>query len=64
MNPKRLKGAGAFLSSMGIYSYLPYLTVYFGSTIPVFTACAAGVYGMLAFAESFVVNTIEVNDQG
>lgn len=52
LNPRRFKGLGAFASLAGIYSYLPYLTVYVGSTIPVFAMCAAGLYGMLAFAES------------
>jgi len=51
LNPKRLKGATAFLTSYGIYSYLPYIAVYTGPTIPVVAACAAGLFGMLSFAE-------------
>jgi hypothetical protein len=64
LSPKRIKGVGAFAASLGLYSYLPYLTVYLGSTVPVFTAVAAGVYGMLAFAESKIVNEIRVVEEG
>lgn len=60
LNPKRLKGASAILASFGIYSYMPYIAVTLGSTIPVVAACAAGIYGMLSFAESQCVNSIEV----
>jgi hypothetical protein len=35
-----------------------------GSTVPVFTTVAAGVYGMLAFAESKIVNEIRVVEEG
>lgn len=52
MNPKRLKGVGAFAATYSIYSYLPYLAAYLGSTVPVVAACAAAFYGMLSFAES------------
>jgi hypothetical protein len=52
MNPKRLKGIGAFATFGYIYSYLPYLSVYVGSTVPMFAMCAAGFYGMLSFSES------------
>ncbi len=62
MNPKRLKGLGAFAASYGIYSYLPYIAVYLGSTVPIVSACAAGLYGMLAFGESQIINTIKVID--
>lgn len=51
LNPKRLKGVGALFASYSIYSYLPYLAVYAGATMPVIAACAAGLYGMLAFSE-------------
>ena len=68
LNPQRIKGVGAFFASYSIYSYLPYLAVSLGSTIPVVAACAAGIYGMLAFADQQSVNTIEViksgNDEG
>ena len=64
LNPRKLKGVGAFATSLGVYSYLPYLTVYLGSTVPVFTAVAAGLYGMLAFAESQIVNEIRVIEAG
>lgn len=64
MNPKRVKGLGAFAASYGIYSYLPYLAAYLGSTVPVVTACFAAFYGMLSFAESQIVNEIRVIDSG
>lgn len=64
LNPKRLKGVGAFAASYGIYSYMPYIAVSLGSTIPVFAACFAGLYGMFAFSESECVNTIEVIREG
>jgi hypothetical protein len=51
LNPKRLKGVGALLASYSIYSYLPYIAVSVGSTAPIVVACAAGLYGMFAFAE-------------
>jgi hypothetical protein len=64
MSPKRLKGLGAFATSLSIYSYIPYLTVYLGSTVPIFSAVAAGLYGVLSFAESLIVNRIEVVSEG
>lgn len=47
LNPPRLKGLGALAASAGIYSYLPYLTVYLGPTVPLLTAVLSGVYGMI-----------------
>jgi len=64
LNPSRVRGIGGFAFSWGIYSYLPYLTIYFGTTLPILAACSAGLYGMLSFSESQVVNTIKVIDQG
>jgi hypothetical protein len=64
LNPKRIKGFGALVASYSIYSYLPYLAVSLGPTVPVMAACAAGLYGMFAFAESQCVNTIEVIREG
>jgi hypothetical protein len=64
MSPRRLKGLGAFASAATIYSYLPYIAVYFGSTMPIMTACVAGLYGMLAFSESYIVNSIQIEEQG
>lgn len=64
LDPARLKGLGAFAASYGIYSYLPYLAVYIGSTIPVLAACTAGVYGMLAFSDSNSINVIDVIPSG
>jgi hypothetical protein len=65
LNPRRFKGITSFIASYGIYSYLPYIAVYTGgSTIPILAACAAGFYGMLAFGESRIVNSIEVINGG
>jgi hypothetical protein len=58
LNPRRLKGLGAFASALGLYTYAPYLTIYLGTTMPIFGAVAAGLYGMLAFSESQIVNSI------
>jgi len=51
LSPKRFKGISAFIASYGIYSYLPYIAATFGSGLPIFAACASGLYGVLAFAE-------------
>lgn len=64
LNPSRLKGITAFATSLGIYSYLPYMAVYLGSTIPVLTACAAGIYGLIEFGESNVINKINIEHEG
>ena len=59
-----MKGVGAFVTFGGIYSYLPYLVAYFGSTIPIASMCFAGLYGMLSFSESQIVNSISVIESG
>jgi len=64
LNPNRLKGITALGASFGIYSYLPYLAVYLGSTVPLLTACAAGIYGLIEFGESNVINQINVVHEG
>ena len=65
LSPRRFKGLTSLAASFGIYSYLPYIAVYTGgSAIPIFAACAAGFYGMLAFGESRIVNSIEVINEG
>ena len=64
LNPRRVKGVGAFAAAASIYSYMPYIVVYFGTTAPLLTACFAGLYGMLSFSESQIVNSIKVLDQG
>lgn len=64
MSPLRLKGLGAFAASAYIYTYLPYLAVYLGSTLPMLTACAAGFYGLAAFSDNRVVNEIRVIEGG
>ena len=50
LNPRRIKGLGAFGASLAIYSYLPFLYAYMGTTVPMLGACFAGLYGMYAFA--------------
>lgn len=64
LNPRRLKGLGGFAASFGLYSYAPYLAVYCGATLPMFGAVVAGLYGMLAFSESQIVNTIKIIKDG
>jgi hypothetical protein len=46
LNPRRVKGLTGFVSSLGIYTYMPYMAVYLGSSIPFFAAIATGLYGM------------------
>jgi hypothetical protein len=64
MNPRRLKGLGAFASAYGLFSYAPYLAIYMGATAPYLAAAAAGLYGMLSFSESQIVNSITVIKDG
>lgn len=64
LNTKRFKGLGAFAASCGIYTYLPYMAVYLGSTVPMVTACLAGFYGLYAFAETEIINEIRVIESG
>ncbi len=57
LNPRRLKGISAFIASYGITAYLPYIAVYTaGPTLPIFAACASGLYGMWTLAETRCVN--------
>jgi len=64
LNPRRLKGLTGFATSFGLYTYAPYLAVYFGTTLPMLGAVFAGLYGMLAFSESQIINSIKlVKDQ-
>lgn len=64
LDPHRVKGIGALAASYGIYSYLPYLAVYVGSTVPILTACAAGIYGLLAFSDANNINVIDIVTSG
>jgi len=64
LNPRRLKGLGAFASCFGLYSYAPYLAVYCGATLPMLGAVFSGLYGMLAFSESQIVNSIKIIKDG
>ena len=64
LNPRRIKGDGAFASAYGLYAYAPYLTIYLGTTLPVLGAVAAGLYGMLAFSESQIINSIHIIKDG
>lgn len=52
LSPRRFKGLGAFASSWALYSYAPYVAMYFGATFPILGAVCAGLYGMLQFSES------------
>lgn len=64
MNPQRMRGIGGLAVSYGLYSYLPYIAVYLGPTVPVVSAVAAGLYGVLNFGESDIVNEIRVIEEG
>ena len=64
LNPRRLKGLGAFASAFGFYTYAPYLAIYCGATLPVLGAVFSGLYGMLAFSESHIVNSIKIINFG
>lgn len=64
MNPQRVRGIGGFAVSYGLYSYLPYITAYFGPTVPVVSAVAAGLYGVLSFRETDIINEIRVIEDG
>ncbi len=64
MNPRRVKGLGAFAGAASIYTYMPYLAAYLGSTVPLVSLVAASLYGMLAFAESQFVSSIKVIEEG
>jgi hypothetical protein len=64
LNPRRFKGIGAFISAYGLFTYAPYLAVYVGATAPFLGAVAAGLYGMLSFSESQIVNSISLIKDG
>jgi hypothetical protein len=64
LNPRRFKGLGAFAATYGLYSYMPYIAAYVGTTLPIVTACFTGLYGLLAFAEQHLINEIRVIAEG
>lgn len=64
LNTKRFKGIGALAATYGLYSYMPYIAVYLGATVPMVTACLAGFYGLYAFAETEIVNEMRVIESG
>ena len=64
LSPRRFKGLAAFASAYGFYSYAPYLAVYMGASLPVLASVGASVYGMLAFSESQIVNSITLIKDG
>ncbi len=64
LNPKRLKGVGAFATAFGLANYAPYLAVYLGTTAPLLGAVVAGVYGMMSFSETQIVNNIKIVKDG
>ena len=47
LSPRRFKGLGVFASSWALFTYAPYIALYFGATVPVLGAVCAGLYGML-----------------
>jgi hypothetical protein len=64
LSPKRLRGITAFAATYGIYAYLPYMAVFTGSTVPIFAACMAALYGVNSFSETNYINSIRVVDNG
>jgi hypothetical protein len=56
LDSERVRGLGAFALSYGLYSYLPYLAVYFGGNLPLLAVVASGVYGVTKFSERNFVN--------
>ena len=64
MNPKKVRGIGALVASWSIYTYMPYITVAFGHTMPLLGAVGAGLYGMLSFAESSIIRSMEFINEG
>ena len=64
LNPRRVKGLGAFASAYSLWFYAPYLTIYVGTTVPMLGAAFAGLYGMFAFSESQIVNSIKIIKDG
>lgn len=50
LSETKLKGATGFLTAGAIYTYLPYISLYIGSTAPVLTACASLLYGIRRFS--------------
>lgn len=50
--------------SLTTYSYAPYLAAYMGATLPAVGAMAAALYGMLAFAETQIINSIKLIKDG
>jgi hypothetical protein len=64
LSPRRFKGLGGFATSWALYAYAPYIALYFGATVPVLGAVCAGLYGMLQFSESQIVNSIKIVKDG
>jgi hypothetical protein len=64
LNPRRIYGVGSLATAFGLYTYAPYLAVYLGATVPVLGAVTAGLYGMFAFSESQIVNSIKLIKDG
>jgi hypothetical protein len=59
-----VRGVGAFALSWSVYAYLPYISVVAGTTVPVLGAVAAALYGMMSFAESSIIRSIEIIKEG
>ena len=64
LNPKKLKGFGALGASLYVYNYLPYIAAYFGPTLPLLALSAGTIYGLMAFAETQIINSIKVISEG
>ena len=55
LNPRRLKGIGAFAVSAIAYSKLATLTLMFGHSIPLLAITACAVYGANTFTHRYSV---------
>jgi hypothetical protein len=64
MNPRRLKGVGAFALSYIAYNNMGALSMLVGTTLPMFALTASLLYGMKAFNERNVIDSIEWLDNG
>jgi hypothetical protein len=65
MSPARLNGAVALFTSLGIYSYLPYIALYTsGPTLPAVAGLLSAVYGLNKYKESGIVNSIQLIEEG
>src|SRR4051812_38076528 len=59
INVKRIRGVGALAFSASLYTYLPYIAAFTGSTVPVFGGFIAAIYGLLSMVEGHNIHSIE-----